>query len=274
MTSPQTPPERPLAGLRVVVTRPAHQAGPLCRLIEQAGGQAEPFPVLAIAPPADPAAARALVERLESFDLAVFVSANAAEHGMALLAACGRTLGSLRVLAVGEGTAAALRARGVVDILCPQGDYSSEGLLGLEALGEAAVHGRRVLIFRGEGGRALLGDTLCARGAEVHYAEVYRRVRPAVQDTPWDRAGPDIAVVTSGEGLRNLFAMMGGAARGRLLDTPLLVVGERMAALARELGFRRPPLVAGRASDAALLAALQSWRSGERGNDFSCGQED
>lgn len=271
MSSPLTSPERPLTGLRVVVTRPAHQAGPLCRLIEQAGGKAEPFPVLEIAAPVNPEAARALVERLDRFDFAVFVSANAVEQGMLLLAACGRTFGSLRVLAVGEGTASALRAHGVADILCPEVDFSSEGLLGLKALSEAAVRGRRVLIFRGEGGRALLGDTLSARGAEVHYAEVYRRVRPQVRETPWDRVAPDAALVTSGEGLRNLFAMMSGTARGRLLDTPLVVVGERMAALARELGFRRASVVARRASDADLLAALRSWR---RGNDSTCGQED
>lgn len=252
--------EAPLAGARIVVTRPAHQAQGLRRLIERAGGRAEIFPALAIADAADPAAARAEIDRLDRYDLAVFVSANAVSRGMALIGERRADLGRLRVLAVGSGTAAALRERGVQDILCPEGDFRSEGLLGLDVLGEAAVRGKRVLIIRGEGGRALLGDTLSARGAEVHYAEVYRRVRPAVAETPWDREAPDVAVVTSGEGLRNLFAMMSGEARERLLATPLVVISGRMTAVARELGFSAPVVMARGASDAELLAALESWR--------------
>lgn len=261
MTSQAMNPDTPLAGMRVVVTRPAQQAQALCALIERAGGRAELFPVLEIAPPADARPAEAVIERLGSYDIAVFVSRNAVHRGMALVAERGRDLRGLLVLAVGSGTAAALHAQGIGDVLCPQGDERSEGLLGLGVLTEPAVRGKRVVIFRGEGGRALLGDVLSARGAEVDYAEVYRRVCPAVVNTPWDHGRPDVAVVTSGEGLRNLFAMMSETARGRLLETPLVVVGERLAALAHELGVRAAPVVASGASDAALVAALVDWRS-------------
>lgn len=68
-----------LAGRRVVVTRPAEQAGELARKIEARGGVAVRFPVLAIFDAGDPRPLRAAAERIGDFDYAVFVSPNAAE---------------------------------------------------------------------------------------------------------------------------------------------------------------------------------------------------
>ena len=122
----------------------------------------------------------------------------------------------------------------------------------------AAMAGRRVLIVRGEGGRALLGEVLAARGARVQFAEVYRRVRPAVDaralvaDWP-TRVG--LAIATSDEVLQNLVEMLGADGHDLLLATPLVVISERTAATARGLGFRRVR-VAERAEDQAIVAAL------------------
>jgi len=126
--------------------------------------------------------------------------------------------------------------------------------------------GKRVIIFRGEGGRELLAEELRARGATVEYAEVYRRGRPTQDNGPllhaWARGEVDIITVTSGEGLRNLFDMVGQLGRQWLRKTPILVINERLVTLARELGVEAPPVIAEEASDEGIVAALAAWHRG------------
>lgn len=242
-----------LAGRGVLVTRPAGQAEPLCRLIEAAGGRALRFPTIVIAPPADiPGAQRRLAE---PWDLMYFVSRNAVEQALAL-AGEGTWPGATRVAAVGRGTARALAAAGRAPDLVPSERYESEALLAMPEL--ADMRGQRVLVVRGEGGRALFGETLAARGAEVDYAEVYRRVQPTVDPTPLLARWPsEVALITatSDEVLLNLVAMLGPAGRDPLVGTPLVVIAKRTEQTARRLGFSQVK-VADRAEDAAIVQAL------------------
>jgi uroporphyrinogen-III synthase len=158
--------------------------------------------------------------------------------------------------AVGRATAAALHAAGIPPQLVPAAGFDSESLLALPEL--TGVAGKRVLIVRGEGGRALLGETLAVRGAEVHFAEVYRRSIPAVEIGPqlslW-RAEVGFVTATSDEVLNNLMQIVGDAGRDWLLETPLVVISERGAAGAMQLGFRTVA-VAEEASDAGIVDAL------------------
>ena len=61
---------KPLAGIGVVVTRPAHQAQALARLIEESGGSAILFPAIEIRDVEDLGPFMQIVSRLEEFDLA------------------------------------------------------------------------------------------------------------------------------------------------------------------------------------------------------------
>jgi len=237
----------------VLVTRPAGQAAGLCRLIEQAGGRAIAFPTIEILPPADPGPPRSLLS--QAWDLLIFVSRNAVDHALTLLPG-GRLPEGSRLAAVGAATADALAAAGRAPDLVPHARFDSESLLGLPQLQD--LSGERVLIVRGAGGRPLLGDTLTARGAEVAYAEVYRRVLPKADAADLvARWSTDVKLVTatSGEVLDNLIALVGAEGRGPLLATPLVVVSERTAEAARTLGFTGLE-VAERADDEAVLAAI------------------
>jgi len=242
-----------LAGIGVLVTRPAAQAQPLCRLIESAGGRPLAFPTLEICPVADPGPARARLG--EAWDLMVFTSRNAVELALAL--GCEGTWPRAALLAaIGRTTAAALTAAGRAPDLVPPERSDSEALTAMPEL--AAMDGRRVLIVRGEGGRALLGDVLAGRGAQVQFAEVYRRRRPAVDAEALIARWPTtvgLAIATSDEVLLNLVEMLGAAGQDLLLATPLVVISERTADTARGLGFTRVR-VAERAEDQAILRAL------------------
>jgi len=243
----------PLSGVGVLVTRPAGQAENLCRLVEQAGGRAIALPAAEIVPVSDVEPVRALLAA--DWDLMIFVSRNAVEHALPLLPG-GRLPLDCTVAAVGQATARALAAAGREPDLVPGGRFDTEALLAMEALED--VLGFRVLIVRGVGGRATLGETLAKRGARVSYAEVYRRERPQVDPAPllahW-RQDIQVVTATSDDILQNLIELFGSAGRELLLGTPLVVVSERTAELARSLGFGRIE-IAERAGDEEILAAL------------------
>ncbi|MGH8705035.1 MAG: uroporphyrinogen-III synthase [Burkholderiales bacterium] len=258
---------RPLAGRRIVVTRPRAQAAGLAALIRDAGGEPLVFPALEIRDLADPGPILALAERLEEFDLAIFVSPNAARKALDLVRARRGARpwpARLRVAAVGRGTRGELERAGFAGVIAPQAQADSEALLALPEL--AAVAGMGVVIFRGEGGRELLGDALAARGARVAYAECYRRARPETDGAPllaaWARGAVDAVTVSSAQGLANLVAMLGTPGRQRLQETPLFVPHARVAAEAARLGVRET-VVAG-PGDAELVARLVAYFGGAK----------
>jgi uroporphyrinogen-III synthase len=246
----------PLAGRGILITRPAHQAGSLAALIHAAGGRPIIFPALEILDPADLQPLFDAIERLESYDLAIFISPNAVMRVMERMAGRRTWPASLRVAAIGKGGVGELGRHGIHDVIAPQRSFDSEHLLEMPQL--QAVSGQRVLLLRGDGGRELLGDTLAARGAQVDYIACYRRARPQTDPAPllqaWTQGGIQATVVTSSEGLRNLFAMLGKPGESLLQHTPLLVPHPRIAAVARELGCRE--VIETEPGDDGLIAAL------------------
>lgn len=239
-----------LAGVRVLVTRPAHQAEGLCRLIEAEGGTAVRLPLLTIEPRANPADAQRLLAA--GHDLWIFTSANAVRHALPLIG--GRF--PARLAAVGPATANALAAAGGASATTPLAGASSEALLALPELGQIPP-GARVLVVTGEEGLRALEDGLAARGARVERAEVYRRVPlpypPEAVAAALRRS--DVIVATSAQSLAHLVRLTPPEARKALLKKPLVVPSARVVETARELGFTQPPRVAEPVSDAALCAA-------------------
>ena len=249
---------RPLAGLRIAVTRPRDQASSLMQAIAEAGGHPILFPLLEIAPPADARPLRDVAARLDSLQLIIFISPTAVQHGLPPLLAAGPLPASLRVAAVGQGSAAALRKLGVEAVLAPEGQYDSEHLLALHELHD--VRGWRIAIFRGENGRELLAETLAARGAQVEYIPCYRRIRPTEDVGALLGARPDALTVTSSEALGYLWEMADAAERAQLASLPLFAPHPRIAAAARALGWQTAIATAG--GKAGLLAGLREWAAG------------
>ncbi len=228
----------PLAGRGIVVTRPAQQSGPLAERISAAGGHPILFPVLEIIDTPDLQPLIDVSARLEDYQLAVFISPNAVVRTMSQVLPRRIWPARLRVAAIGKGSVRELERFGVTGVIAPARYFDSEHLLELPEL--QTVAGQRVAIFRGDGGRELLGDTLAARGARVDYIECYRRTRPDADAAPllqaWAGDALHAVTITSSEGLRNLFAMVGQSGQLRLQQTPVFAPHPRIAAVARELG--------------------------------------
>ena len=252
-----------LKGVGVLVTRPRAQAENLAAMIEQQGGKAIRFPTIEIIEPRDPQALTAALDRLDEFALAIFISPNAVNRVLPLMLARHAALpSSLRMACIGRGSVRELKRFGVEKIIAPRERFDSEALLELPEL--TRIAGQEIVIFRGEGGRELLGETLQARGALVTYAACYRRARPNADVTPLlhqgERGEIHIASITSADGLRNLCDMVGKNGQTWLRQIPLVVVSQRLAALAQELGFKTAALVSGQASDEAILQTIKAWR--------------
>lgn len=170
--------------MRLIVTRPAAQAATWVAELQACGLDAIALPLIAIAPPDDLEPVREAWRQLPGCSLAMFVSANAANHFFEH--APGPWPAGVRAGSTGPGTSAALRAAGVppAAIVQPPADaprFDSEALWA--QLADEPWAGRQVLVVRGEDGRDWLAETLRARGAAVHFVAAYRR-RPPQPDAP------------------------------------------------------------------------------------------
>ena len=245
----------PLAGRGVLVTRPARQAGAFAQKLAALGASPIVFPAIVILPPDDLAALENVHARIATFDVAVFVSANAVEYGAPDPAQWPK---GLVAIAPGPGTAEALASLGIGPVRHPTSAFDSESMLKLPEL--ADPRGRRVIIFRGERGREVLSASLRQRGAQVETVACYRRAAPASGAEGLVEAMRECRVhavtFTSSEGVDNLWTVVGDEGRRLLVSLPAFVPHARIAERAQQHGLR-VTLTAG--GDAGLLAGLLAW---------------
>lgn len=250
--------DRALAGVGVLVTRPIHQSAELVAAITARGGLAIEWPVLEIVP-RDTAAILADEQRLAPPDIAIFVSPNAVQFGLAHAA-------DARIGVVGPATARAVEAAGARVDIRPAAGYDSEHLLAEQAL--QGVSGKTVRIIRGDSGRELLAATLRSRDATVDYLSVYARAIPAYSDADlaaleqqWRSGAVNVITVMSVESLRNLLRLLPAACRNALGSTRLVTPAARVIQEALEQFPGMPATLAKGPTASDMVDAIQ--RSGK-----------
>jgi uroporphyrinogen-III synthase len=168
----------------------------------------------------------------------------------------------VRAVTIGESSEAALMTNGIANVLSPRGRFDSEALLELPEMQDVA--GKRIVIFCGEGGRQLIGDTLARSGATVVQVASYQRGVPdsdgAVLLKHWDDRTLDAVTVTSSEGLRNLYQMVGKLGQAWLRKTPLFAPHARITEQAVALGLSQIHLTD--PGDTGLVAGLLNYFHG------------
>lgn len=164
---------------------------------------------------------------------------------------------TLSYYGIGKSTAKDFQHLSSFPICYPEQGETSEDLLELPALHQ--VKNKRILLLRGNGGRDLLATTLRQRGAIVDTCECYQRLfihyPPEAFALQWEKAQVDTLVVTSGEMLQQLFDLVAEPKKAWLLNCHLLVVSERLATIAKTLGWETVT-VAESANNDALFRAL------------------
>jgi len=199
---------KPLFGKRVVVTRAREQASDLKKLFEESGAQVVQFPTIEIVPPASFDALDRAID--EQWDWLIFTSTNGVQFFFERLFAKGKDVRSLahsKIAAVGESTAASLRAHGLAPDIVPD-KFMSSALIPL-----MPANPGRVAIVRAEEGRNELLDELRNRGGDVHLAVAYRNVAATVDKD--ELHDIDVVTFTSASTVDNFFA--NGSPNGALL---------------------------------------------------------
>jgi uroporphyrinogen-III synthase len=232
------------AGRGIVITRPAGESQRLAALIRDAGAVPLLYPAIEICDALDPQPLEHAIQHLDEFDIAIFISPSAVEKAMTRIQARCTLPARLKCAAIGPGGVRALQKFGVSDVIAPAcgvARHDSEALLAAPQLQH--MQGQRVVIFRGDGGRELLSETLIARGAMVVAVTCYRRRKPAFDAAELNavaqRGSVAAVIITSSEGLRNLCAHLGADGVAWLSDLPIIVPHPRIAAVARELGLQQ-----------------------------------
>ena len=162
----------PLAGRRVLNTRPPGQGEELDALIREAGGSCIRVPVIRIGPPASWQPLDDAIRRAASFDWIVFASANGVRAFVERLRGArldGRMLGTTRLAAIGPATRQALEDAGFACDLTPD-LFRSEGIAA--ALGQSPAP-TRFLLVRANRGRDVMRRELEMRGHLVHEVPAY-----------------------------------------------------------------------------------------------------
>jgi len=228
--------KRPLFGQCVLVTRPVEQAGTLVEQLEDLGADVLLQPAIQISDPPDWRPVDQALQRLTSYDWLVFSSSNGVQYLLRRLLAGGadlRRLASVRLAAIGSGTADALAAFHLNADLIPD-EYRAESLAA--ALAQDAG-GKRFLLARASRGREVLAEQLRAAGAVVDQVVVYSSTDVAVADEGVSRrmaeGGIQWVTVTSSAIARSLVALFGE----QLRTARLASISPITSATLRELGY-------------------------------------
>jgi len=234
--------------LKVLITRPEVKAQQLASLLNEQGIANTSQALFDYQPYAS---AKEISTALKSADILIFVSVAAVEfaHTTSALHFHSIESNSLEnnssqiIFAVGNATKQALKAIGVTQVLSPPSKQEhSEGLLKLAEL--ADVNDKKVVIFRGNGGREHIANCLRQRGAKVCYLESYQRVwrtLPKNIAEQWQEQQINCIVVTSNDILLALLKYLASATDNtdNYWKTQCLwvVVSERIEQNAKALGL-------------------------------------
>ena len=266
----------------IVVTRPSGQARQLIEVlmssIERSGvakrslPEIVSLPLLTIVPKADHSLADHIATTLKDADLAIFVSPNAIECVMRLLERDWQEFSKkiIPIGVMGGSSKLALQNHGIgqeknpTPVLIPKNNeqWDSEGLWQeLQSLGWDFKK-QKIVIFKGEGGREWLADTLVQAGAIVEAISVYTRVPLDLANPAWHTIremdfSKSLWLLTSSEAVRYLGQVVKDQFPQGLQTASALCPHQNIADAAKAIGFGE--VFTTESGDEALIKASLAW---------------
>ena len=266
----------------IIVTRPAGQARQLIEVLSRAieassvGKRSLPeilsLPLLTIVPKSDEHLADHIATALADADLAIFVSPNAIESVMRLLERDWQDFSKkiIPIGVMGGSSYSALKNHGIgleenpTPIIIPKSNESwdSEGLWNeLQSL-KWNLQGKKVIIFKGDGGRDWLADTLMKAGATVEAISTYTRVPLDLDNPSWQLIremdlSKSLWLLTSSEAVRYLGEVMKDQFTQSLNAASALCPHHNIADAAEIIGFGE--VFTSDPGDEALIKSTLAW---------------
>jgi uroporphyrinogen III methyltransferase/synthase len=246
-----------LFGKRVLITRAGEQSGEFARALLARGAQPVLAPVIAIAPVDDTSAAERAFQELSSYAWLIFTSQNGVDAFFTRLAARqddARSIGGVKVAAIGERTAARLRTYGVIADLVPAEFISEE--IAREVIARSSA-GDRMLLYRAQEARDVLPQMLQDAGLDVTIVAAYTTVIPPDADFASKVSEADVLTFTSASTVRGFVTLLGDIAASQAASGKCVAcIGPITANAAAQAGIN-VDVVAPVHTTAGLLDALE-----------------
>ncbi len=243
-----------------MITRPKDQMLELVQSLKVAGNVVIPAPLIRIEHLE--LASKDLKQFLEWSDIVIFTSQNTILPTVGKIGDL-KIFGDKRIFAVGKKTQERLLAEKISQVSIPEGANSTEGLLTLKELSQSHIANKNILIIKGRGGRKKLRHNLLERGANLKYIDSYFRKETNISISQVlhaeDITMPDLIIITSGSILLTLVKKIKSENLNVLFSTSLLVVSQRLAKIARRLGFIGDIRTAMNANDEAIMDSIKYW---------------
>ncbi len=231
---------RPLAGRRILVTRPTAQAEALTAPLRALGAEPVVCPTIEIIPSEDPAGLAKAMAQLGQIDFLILSSVNAVEFFFSLFQEMGLGLESLQkivIVAVGPKTAQAIEAHGCKVDMIPA-EFRAEGIIDLI---RDKVPGKRVLYPRAGLARDLIPAQLADAGARVLDPVAYTSAMPLDGPAKLQLAlasGLDLITFTASSTVRNFVQMIPHERLAKAQQIPVASIGPLTSQTARECGLQ------------------------------------
>lgn len=165
--------ELPLAGWKVLVTRPKNMISKTAAKLREQGAEVLELPAIRTEALEDKSRIRAALENLDTYAWLVFTSPTGVDIFFEEMQEAGkdiRALGNVKIAAIGEGTRKKLKEHSLIADLMPE-VYDGDSLG--EALAAVLNGSERILIPRAEKGNENLVKLLRAAGAQVDDIPTY-----------------------------------------------------------------------------------------------------
>lgn len=251
-----------LNNITLWITRPAGQARNLTKLLEEQGANVFHLPLMQIETLPQDKKLEKKIKKINEYDMAFFISTNAAQIGMELIETHFPSLPKeIQYFTPGPTTARVLESYGL-DVAYPKKAMSTEALLILpeirKILQNKSKKKKRAVIFRGSGGRELLANALRSKGVDVDYIELYKRVLPEYKDTYLKgilkSKKPDGIIFSSAEAIYN-FTVLFEEIYPEYIEIPIFVSSARLKEVSGKIGFKSISLLQA-ADDKSIVAGM------------------
>lgn len=261
---------KPFFGQRILVTRAREQASVLAEKIEELGGEAWEFPTITIKPPEDLGLLDKAVQETSTYDWLIFTSVNGVKayfNRLLELKIDIRSLGDVKICAIGPKTQESLEDKGLVVAYVPE-EYKAEAII--SGLKDKLVPGQRILLPRADLARPILVDSLKEMGMVIDEVIAYRTVLGSEdKDLLVNKlVNKEISVVTftSSSTVRNFMTLLEDRQdKDKILQNLIIAcIGPITTDTASELGLRVDVMAQDYTIDGLVEALLKHFNS-ERG---------